>query len=225
MSKGNKHAVALRLIGVALLLGSLVASAYFMALALDLANNRWVGWVTLLPLFLSIRLFSPCWALCAGTLWGSSLCIFSASVGLATVDPSLGSVVLLALIPGGYACLGSLMTRRIGFSPLLLGLGWLAVELVLQPVLLHRGLLASTQGDGLVIRTLGNLAGSLLVAFLVAYVNATLLTILDDACVIACASTRAISRSSSVPIRWLRKESPVCVVDYALSSQPRAPPR
>lgn len=225
MSKANRHSVALRLIGVALLLGSLVASAYFMALALDLANNRWVGWVTLLPLFLSIRLFSPCWALCAGTLWGSSLCIFSASVGLATAEPSLGSVVLLALIPGGYACLGSLMTRRIGFSPLLLGLGWLGVELVLQPVLLHRGLLASTQGDGLIIRTLGNLAGYLLVAFLVAYVNATLLTILDDVCSIACASTRAIPRSSHIAIRWLRKESPVCLVNYALSSQPRAPPR
>ena len=225
MRTSNRHSVAPRLVGVALLLGSLVASAYFMALALESHSNRWVGWVTLLPLFLSIRLFSPCWALCAGALWGSSLCLFSASGGMAPVGPSLGTFALLAAIPGVYAFLGSLMTRRIGFSPLLLGLGWLGVELALQPVSLHRGLLASTQGDGLVIRTLGSAAGYLLVAFLVAYVNATLLTILDDACAIVCASMRTVAPSSIVPIRWFRKESPVRLFHYALPSQPRAPPR
>jgi hypothetical protein len=57
------------------------------------------------------------------------------------------------------------LTRQKGFSPLLLGLGWIAVELALQPLGLRYGLLAATQGSGLVVRTMGYLAGYVMVAF------------------------------------------------------------
>ena len=204
---------------------AIVVSAYLMAAALGSTEYRWLGWVTLLPLFLSIRVLSPGWAWCAGSLWGFCVCLFASSGGATVVEASFRSFSLLTIVPGLYALFGVLITRRVGFSPLLLGLGWLVVELALQPLALHRGLLASTQGDGLVVRTLGNLAGYFLVAFLVAYVNATLLIILDDACTVVGASSRMVVPSSAVSRRWFCTQAPAYLVHPLLPLRPRAPPR
>jgi len=203
------------------LVGGLALSALAMNAALASVEGRWLGWVTLLPLFLAIRALVPWQALLAGSFWGLSLCVFSATSQV--VDPSLRSFVLLTAIPGLYAFVASRVTRRVGFSPLLLGLGWVAVELALQPLALHRGLLAGTQGDGLVIRTLGNVAGYLLVAFLVAYVNATLLSILSDVCAQVDTSRQRVWRVPYVA-RWFLAEAPPLALLAVLPSQPRAPP-
>lgn len=206
------------------LVAALVASAFLMSQALASPDYYWLGWVALLPLFLSIRVLPPHWAACAGALWGLALGVCSTVTDPVVIAPSLLSFALLALAPAAYAYVGVLITRRAGFSPLLLGLGWLGVELALQPLALHRGILASTQGDGLVVRTVGSLAGYYLVAFVVAYVGATVMVILDDACAVVWASSRIAVRAPKISRAWSLFHSTPFTVHLLLPVQPRAPP-
>jgi apolipoprotein N-acyltransferase len=194
-----------------------------MGIALRSPNGLWLGWFTLIPLFLSIRVLTPLRALCAGSFWGLCLFLFSTAAGGAPFAPGLWSLVLLGSVPGVYAFLGALQTRRVGFSPLLLGLGWIAVELALLPLGLRHGLLAGTQGQGLVVRTMGFLAGYVVVAFIVAYVNAMLLTMLRDVCVVVLRSRLESGLSGAVK-RLFSIDLPAHFFHLLSLSQPRAPP-
>lgn len=202
---------------------ALAGSAYLMALAIEPPHHVWLGWVTLLPLFYAIRVQSPTRAMMSGAFWGA--CLFTASVAFARTEiaPSLGSFALLSLIPGAYGYFGAALTRRIGFSPFLLALGWIGAEFALAPLGLRHGLLAGTQGDGLAIRLVGSVAGYALVAFLVAYVNASLLSVL--ASVRRGASGTRLIRGATDTIR---SYDPIELPSYFLhvlrQAQPRAPP-
>lgn len=209
----------------AALVSSLVFSAFLMTVALRSADGRWLGWITLLPLFLSIRVLSPSRALLAGALWGLCLAVFSSLNAAAIATPTLRWFALLTLVPGVYAALGSVVTRRAGFSPLLLGLGWVGVELALQPLARHNGLLAATQGDGgLVVRSIGMAAGYLLVAFLVAYVNASFVEILGNVVAVASAP-RTIRGTSNHDGRLLPPVTFAYVAHFfGRDRQTRAPP-
>ncbi len=207
-------------IGLAVLLA---ASAFMMALSLRLDDARWLGWITLLPLFLSIRVLRPLESLVAGSFWGLLLAAFSASGAEASLVPGLKSYALLTLVPGLYAALASRVTRKVGFHPLLLGLGWVGVELILQPLTVRNGLLAATQGNGLAIRAIGHLGGYLCVAFLVAYVNASLLEILTVACPVG--SARRIIASAATFIETLsHHERWVILTHQSNQASPRGPP-
>ena len=61
----------------------------------------------------------------------------------------------------------------------MLALGWVGVEFALCPLGLRQGLLAGTQGDAVMFRTVGSAAGYVVVAFVVAYINAALLSVLS----------------------------------------------
>jgi apolipoprotein N-acyltransferase len=138
------------------------------------------AWFGLLPLFLAVRILNPREALIAGGFWGA--CLFAALVALGqsfAVSAPL-SLLLLATIPALYTCLGARLTRWTGFHPLLLGLGWVGVELALEPLGLRDGLLAGTQGDGFVFQALGSTLGYGFIAFLIALVNALLLSVLHE---------------------------------------------
>ena len=202
---------------------ALIVSACLMSIALQSPNGHWLGWFTLIPLFLAIRVLSPLKALLAGAFWGLCLFLFSMASGNAPFAPSVWSLVLLGGVPAVYAFLGALQTRRVGFSPLLLGLGWIAVELAFQPLDLRNGLLAGTQGHGLLVRTMGYLAGYAVVAFIVAYVNAMLLTMLRDVCVVVLGSLRRAGPSGDVK-RLFSFELPAHFFHLLSPSQPRAPP-
>lgn len=202
---------------------ALAGSAYVMALAIESPKYVWLGWVTLLPLFYAIRVLPPLRAMVSGTFWGA--CVFLASLASARtqIAPSLASLALLSLIPGAYCSFGAAMTRRIGFSPYLLALCWIGVEFALRPLGLHCGLLAGTQGDGMVVRVVGSFAGYVLVAFLVAYFNAALLSAIADVYVPA-GSRRPLLRGASPIHKIFINDSIVQLRDLIRIGQPRGPP-
>ena len=202
---------------------ALMVSACLMTIALRSSMGIWLGWFTLIPLFFSIRVLTPPKALAGGAFWGLCLFLFSVAAGKTSFTPDLWSLLLLGLAPGLYAFLGAHLTRRVGFSPLLLGVGWIAVELALLPLGLRHGLLAGTQGQGVIVRTMGYLAGYVVVAFIVAYVNAILLTMLRDVCVVVLRS-RLFSGPSGAVKRLFSIDIPAHFPHLLGPSRPRAPP-
>ncbi|MGB2988145.1 MAG: hypothetical protein WBE26_19935, partial [Phycisphaerae bacterium] len=183
----------------------------------------WLGWLTLLPLFFAIRVCRPVIATLSGAVWGFSLFAFSvAGTGL-SVEPSIGALALLTAIPALYAYLGARLTRWIGFSPYVLGVGWMGVELAFEPLGLHHGLLAGTQGGGTLIHWIGGALGYVLVAFLVAYVTASLVTVLSNVRV-AIPRPRPAAGSADEGTR-LVPQTFCCFPLFVIpASQPRAPP-
>jgi apolipoprotein N-acyltransferase len=205
---------------------ALVASAAMMALALQAQSPlRMLGWVTLVPLFLAIQSLRPVRAMLAGALWGASFAACAVLFGNKAFAFTPETFALLVSIPGAYAGLGSLLTRHIGFSPLLLALGWVGVEFALQPLGLHNGLLAGTQGNGLFVRTMGHLAGYVLLAFFVAYVNASILEMLTCVCRPVGGGRSVLRRTAGGGRRLLPVTIPIQVSFALCQAQPRAPPR
>ncbi len=158
---------------------SLVVSAGAVAIGLAFPSAWWLTWFALVPLFLSIRVLSPPEAMLGGVVWGLWVYIFSVfalDTGLAATPDSL---VLLVAIPASYTYLAALLTRRIGYLPLVLAYGWMGVEFALSPLGLQSGLLGA--GDGLLADSVGRLLGYILVAFLLAAANASVIAILSNA--------------------------------------------
>ncbi len=181
---------------------SLVVSAYVMARGLRSPEQAWLAWVALLPLFVAIRSLCPVHAMLSGGLWGLSLCLFAAvAVGTALGDAAL-PLALLTAIPAAYAFLGASLTRRIGFSPLVLGVAWMGVELAFEPLGLGHGLLAGTQGDGALMHWIGGALGYVLVASLVAFAGSVLLLVLSRAPVGSVGKSGA-RQAVFAWIRWL----------------------
>ncbi|MFC1475554.1 hypothetical protein ACFLQW_00955 [Candidatus Zixiibacteriota bacterium] len=208
---------------LAVLVLSLVCSAFLLGYAVSRPEHPWIGWVGLTPLFLVIRSLTPLRAMSCGALWGLCFHAFIVSGNGTTPTPLVKAPVLLILIPGIYAYASAFLTRRIGFRPLFLAFGWVGVEFLLQPLGLGSGLLATTQGDGGIIQALGGSLGYLFVAFIITFVNAKLLAVvggirfapvrlhlgLQFDCVPGCLIWPTFSRVSLAVIH---------------SSQPRAPP-
>jgi apolipoprotein N-acyltransferase len=200
---------------------SLVLSAYGAACAAQGGLPLWVGWVALVPVFVAIRALRPILAMLCGALWGASLFVFTSGAS----EPGHPLVVglLLTVVPAAYAYLAAYVTRWIGFSPFVLGVGWMGVELALAPVGLHNGLLSATQGDTALMDYIGRALGYVLVAFLVAYINALLVEVLGRVPLRLPRPRWAAARDDAEIL--LRSQIVGCLSLVALQpSHPRAPP-
>lgn len=160
---------------------ALVASAYLMAAALGFEGYRWAAWFSLLPLFAAVRMLRPREATVWGGFWGFCLFLFSVTLARTAIPPTVQSLVVLTAVPAGYALLGAILTRRFGFNPLVLGLGWVGVEFGLKPLGLPHGLLAGTQGGGTFLHLVGGVLGFVFVAFVIASANAVVLSAFHSA--------------------------------------------
>lgn len=83
-------------------------------------------------------------------------------------------MALLAPIIGAYAYFGARLTRQVGFSPYLLALAWMAVELAFWRLGGQCGLLGGLQGQGVLLHWASKFTGFVLLGFLAAWVAARL---------------------------------------------------
>ncbi|MCP4613150.1 MAG: hypothetical protein GY845_31045 [Planctomycetes bacterium] len=159
----------------------LVPSALLTAVAAGSADYSWFAWFVLLPLFLAIRVLSPAVAALTGALWGGFFYLFLAVGTVPGLSLTPHSFALLAIVLMLYAYFGVVLTRLVGFSPILLALGWILVELTLTPLGLNQGLLAGTQSANGFLHWISCLLGYAFVALIVAGVNAWLVLLLSSA--------------------------------------------
>jgi apolipoprotein N-acyltransferase len=159
----------------------LVPSALLTALAIGSADYSWFAWFGLLPLFFAIRILSPAVAALAGAFWGGCIYFFLVAGAVSSLSLTPHSFGLLATVLMLYTYFGGLLTRWIGFSPMLLALSWIVVELTLKPLGLRQGLLAGSQSANGFLHWISCLLGYAFVAMLVAGVNAWLVLLLSCA--------------------------------------------
>jgi apolipoprotein N-acyltransferase len=208
---------------IVFLVASLALSAAVTAAAAQSGQHSWLAWISLLPLFWAIRSLRPLGAALSGALWGGCLYALLATGATPTIPSALWTAALLTVVPGAYAASCSLLTRRIGFNALILGLGWIAVEIALRPLSLDRGLLAGTQAGGTLADWVSSFFGYALVALLLVCANASLISILTGVrlSVPACRSV-----PGSPPVRGLRSPPTfACLQRWTYrQAYPRAPP-
>lgn len=201
---------------------ALVGSAYSFSLVAS-TDYALLGCLTLLPLFAAIRVCRPLGAGLAGAVWGLSLYAFSvAGIGRA-IEPSALSLALLTGVPAVYACLGACLTRWIGFSPLVLGVSWMGIELALTAMGLQGGLLVGAFTAGTSLNWASQAFGYVVTAFLVAYFSALLLDALSRVQVVLGGRPLAIAPPDAAR-RLLPKESLRVLTHLIHLVQPRAPP-
>ena len=127
------------------------------------------------------------------------------------------------MVPGIYAYLGARLTRWIGFNPFVLGVAWMGVELALGPAGLRTGLLAAAHEDGTFVHWVSEALGYVLVGFLVALVNASLVSVLSAACWTVLPARHRVPSGdvgASLPPQTFFSHPLLAI----RASQPRAPP-
>ena len=208
---------------LAALAASLVLSACLTAAALRSRDCSWVAWLSLLPLFWAVRSLRPTAAALCGAFWGAWLYLCSTAGPAPPVASTPLALGLLTAVPAIYAGLCSRLTRRIGFNPLMLALGWILVEMALKPLGLDQGLLASTQSDATHVPWISRLLGSVFVAALVVCANASLVGILSGAR-LSFPASRSLGGSPNAGARALAQVV-LPIQSWTLrQAQPRAPP-
>ncbi len=202
---------------------STVLSAYLLGSGASQGSFLGAGLFCLTPLLVAIRFVAPLQAGLWGLVWGVSVFAFGSGQGGA-VPSTVGAALLLAGIPAAYTYLGSLLTRsRMGFSPLVLGALWVVVELALSPLSLRFGLLSGGLADGGALHVAGSLLGYGLIAFLIAYVNGLVLTLLTHAG-IRIPRPRYVSACGDIGALLDMAAEVLSSRRYVGAVQPRAPP-
>lgn len=204
-------------------LGSaLAAGAYAMAVALQ-SPHAWLGCAAVAPLLLAIRVCRPLSAFAAGAFWG--LCAFALTLGSNSgFAHTPFALALLTLVPACYTGLGSVITGRAGFVPLILGVGWVGVEFALQPLRMRYGLLAGLQGDGVLVHLVSSLTGYVIIAFLIAYFTASIVSVISEVVASGAVSSLRLVPGAVKSVRLYHFETPIHLVAVAQPRRPRAPP-
>ncbi len=164
----NFRYTVLRHAATAIKVVALALSAMVTAFAVSALEHPLVGIVGFLPLIFICQTETPLRAFLLGSVWGGSLCVSNLTLGSALVVHDLGTLLLLAVLPACYAALGACVTRRIGFSPFILALGWILVECCVGSRI--SGSLISQTDSGM-LAVVGRHLGSAWSAFVVVYLG------------------------------------------------------
>ncbi len=202
---------------------SLAAGAKLSAYSASAQVPLLIGILGFFPLFVAIRVHrAPIASLC-GTVWG--LLLFLQLSAWGSVDRTVSTALIFAAAPACHAALGSLLTRWVGFSPLVLGVTWFGVEFALSAAGLPRGLFAGVPEETAILGAIAHGLGVVFVGFLAAYVSATLvcaISVVQFPGAPARVFVRAIADGEAIQVPQTLRCVPSFIVH---SSQCRAPPR
>jgi len=153
---------------------SLAGSAYLLSVHLVRSGSTIIPLFGLVPLFVCIRAFPAWFAMLAGGFWGAGLCAFNAFLfpGHSNLELTIAQAMLLIGAPAVYCWLGALLTQWIGFSPFVLGVGWMGVQLTLTASGTDLGLVDSLSSSLPFLHWIAHALGYALVGFVVAYISA-----------------------------------------------------
>ncbi|TWT42136.1 Apolipoprotein N-acyltransferase [Phycisphaerae bacterium RAS1] len=188
-----------------------------------------LAWIAAAPLFAAIYRFRPLAAAGAGCVWGGCFAAMLSAIyfdGPREAGMRFGVTAgLLAAYAGGAAAL----RRQLGFAPLLLAVLWACLELALSMTTAQvpGGVLSvGTHGGGLLTST-GHLLGYVIVACLVAYINAGFVRVLDAATErLAAPAGRTVRSAPAAPAALLAVDDFVLRLWSRLRPLlPRGPPR
>jgi apolipoprotein N-acyltransferase len=175
------------------------ASAY--ALALTCLSNDFapLAWVALIPFFVVIRGSSKPASAGYGALWGAVYFTLFGLIKSGLSPYSFPVFVLVGVISSALLafCL-NIVSRRLGFNPLALGLAWLIFEVIRIELVLHSGTLASSQPvDGRLLN-MSAFTGLSGLSLLIVVVNVCLILLWE--CVRTRWSSRSWRESPGVPL-------------------------
>jgi len=158
---------------------ALIVSAALMAASRSSGGLSWVAFIGLIPVFMAIRYIRPGPAPLFGGLWGAGYYLYL-SLPSCGGNLSIASLLLFIAVPAVYTGLGAWLTRKVGYLPAVLATGWIVVEWLLGTPGSHPGTLTGAESSNTLIGYIGQALGYLVVAVLIAYVNALLLSLVDQ---------------------------------------------
>ena len=164
-----------RLVGIAVALGF---SAHLVCLAASSAIWSWLVWVALTPFLLVLRRVGPRGGLAVGLWWG--MCMGVCRLALAGLPVTAVDIAMPGLGFGLFAAAVCLLSRRIGFSPVIVALLWVGTELGLDVLGWHDGLLVASLASGPLLTWIGAVLGTALITFLIVWTNAQVVELLES---------------------------------------------
>jgi apolipoprotein N-acyltransferase len=204
-------------VGAGLVLGSLL-----LVVGMGSPSYRWTAWLALVPLLSAIRVFTPLGALAAGAFWGLSWWSLASVVGLPVAGGAWGAA-LLAAAPGAYCLFGAYLTRRIGFSPFVLGVAWTGVELSLSPLAMPSGLVGLPGADSGLLHWVAHTFGYVIVGSATAYVSALAVDVVDR--LGKRAPGPVLTGRTTQVARRFPEQRELAPISTAIAIRPRGPPR
>jgi apolipoprotein N-acyltransferase len=155
---------------------ALVLSAWVMSFAVSSQQHLPLAVLGLLPLLRIIQVVAPRRATVCGAGWGALLALFlSAQSSLGLSNGGL----LVPMAFAAYTGLGAWITRRWGYSPLVLAVGWFFIEIALRPLSLSQGVLVGSPESGVLLASIGQVFGYAWVAFILVFASAWLLSVVS----------------------------------------------
>jgi apolipoprotein N-acyltransferase len=151
----------------------------FSAAAPDGTTRFWLTWAGLAPLFVAIKSRAGWTTAGLGFLWGGSYYLTHLCQNPVSSISTL-TFVIAAGVPGLYVYLGRMFVRRYGYCPLALALGWVACEYAYAFFAADYIIFPGGKELGPILHVVVNFLGYGFIGFLVALINASLLSITDN---------------------------------------------
>jgi hypothetical protein len=182
------------------------------------------AWIAVLPLLAAMYALRPGPAALCGAAWGLSLGLAAEAAASFASASTILFFFLKVILPAGYALLGCLTTRWIGFSPFVLGVGWMLLELTFTALDARGGLIAGGVAGDLVPRLVGDVFGSVVVAFLAVLINGLVIELVRTVVGVLGNIPRPAVANAAGRRALPRGAFPYVSAVGILSLRPRAPP-
>jgi len=197
-------------------------SVLFLAAAPAASLRFWLVWIAFIPLFAVIRSQPLGMAACFGALWGCCFYLFSGYHHPGLAAPCI-DVALVACAPCLYVVLSKIFVRYHGYTPLAIALTWIVFELTGAQLGAGRIMPPVEKEIDSIVRVIAGFLGYGFIGFLVAYINAALVSITIEVYLTSGRALQSAFGFGSQPLS-ISSEVPHFLSYRTIRMKPRAPP-